>query len=73
MRTPGKDSPDKLVVLPAIHVKHDGQGNEVPQSLGFLIYERQTVNDNVRTTVGSTAAYREGWKRAFGKGDSEQN
>ncbi|MDD5041038.1 MAG: hypothetical protein PHX87_00915 [Candidatus Peribacteraceae bacterium] len=42
------------------------QTNGVTLHFGHLEGVRSTVNESVRTTVGSTTAYRAGWERAFG-------
>lgn len=60
----GKDSPDEILRIPSICVVP--QTNGVTLHFGHLEGVRSTVNESVRTTVGSTTAYRAGWERAFG-------
>ncbi|MDO8468334.1 MAG: hypothetical protein Q7S29_01075 [Candidatus Peribacter sp.] len=65
MTSPGKDSPDRLVALPAVEFLCDDQGNETPTSIGFLVRPMESVNDSVRQTVGWSRSYAEGYNRIF--------
>lgn len=60
----GEDSPPELIAIPAIELSKE---NDRPVSLGLLVCEQSTVNESMRTTVGSNTAYRAGWENIFGQ------
>lgn len=61
----GMDSPPELIAIPAIELSKKNGKPDV--SLGLLVCAQSTMNESLRTTIGSNAAYRAGWERAFGQ------
>lgn len=72
MNTPGKDSPDQQIVVPGVLVSTCPHGHQ-SATLGFLVGTMSTVNESMRTTVGWSRSYADGYERIFDRQETSVN